>query len=282
MELMSAWIRLMATLDGLSRVKHQRGLSRGLVACALAAPLLVGGCTKTVETSYRISEGQKEVALALDGDVFRLTFFEMKQAVRLALAAPVGTKFVANGAKEYSLPLDVGQQQNVYFDVVSDGTLVDGKTLEPRRIEFRAEGYERPNALQQPSETRIWSKAPNNKPYTPKLLGVQYRYALGATQQSMELNLGNFRHDPKSHFLVQGKAATATLVLKAAPGEEFVFSPKAASLDIGDAVPADATKAREYRIQMQPGQAKDFSFWVAGQSQRVQAQIVSVQYTPAP
>ena len=242
----------------------------------------MAGCAKTTETSYRVAAGQKDVALALDSDVYRLTFFEMKQAVRLALSAPTGTKFVANGAKEYSLPLDVGQRQSVYFDVVSDGTLVKGKLVEARRIEFLAEGYERPNAQPLPSETRVWSKAPNNKPYTPTLLAVQYRYALAATQQSMELNLGNFRHDPKSQLFIQGKASSPTLVLKAAPGEDFVFSAKASSFDSGDTVPADATKAREYRIQMKPGQEKEFGFWVAGQSQRLQRQTVTVQYTPTP
>lgn len=277
---MTSWIRLMSTMDGLSKAKHQHSLTRGLFACAVAAPLLMAGCTQVTETSYRVAEGQKDVALALESDVYRLTFYEMKKAVRLALAAPVGTKFAANGAKEYSLPLDVGQRQSVYFDMVSDGSLVEGKPVEPRRIEFQAEGYERPNAKALPHETRIWSKSPNNKPYTPKLLSVQYRYALAATQQGMELNLGNFRSDPKSQFFVQGKVAFPVLVLKAAPGETFVFAPKASSWDNGDAVPKDATKAREYRIEMKPGKEKEFQFWMAGQNERVRSQTISVQYLP--
>lgn len=279
---MSAWLRLMATMNGVAQLKYQRGLSRGLLACAVAAPLLMSGCARTVEMSYRIPAGQKEVPLELQNDFYKLTFFEMKQAVKLNLQAPKGTTFLASGTSEYTLPLDVGQQQNVYLDVISDGSLVEGKPVLARRIEFLAEGYAKTNNLPQPSETRLWSKAPNNKPYTPHLLGVQYRYALAAAQQRMDLNLGNFRHDPKSHFLIQGASRTPTLVLYAAPGEEFVFSLKGKSFENGDSVPVDAIKTREYPIQMKSGHAAAFEFWVAGQGQRVRSQKVTVQYTPTP
>lgn len=183
--------------------------------------------------------------------------------------------------KKYRLPLDVGQRQNVYFDVQSDGTRVDGQPVKARRIEFLAQGLERPSANEQPFETRIWSKAPNNKPYTPRLLAVQYRYALGANQQSMELNMGNLRHDPESQLKVQGKVLAPTLLLRAAAGQTFVFAPKAASLDAGDRVPPDATFAKEYRIQMAPGQEKALNFWMA-EGGHVRPQRLTVQYSVAP
>ena len=268
----------MVTMDGLKKGKHQHALTRGLAACAMVAPLLMAGCTQTTETSYRLSVGQKDVALALASDFYRLTFFGMTQPVNLVLLAPSGTKFLANESKQFSLSLAVGQRQYVYFDVVSDGTLVKGKMLDARRIEFRAEGNDRPSALPQSFETRVWIQS--NKYPPSRFVSVQYRYALIAAQNSMELNLGNFRHDPKSQFIVQGKAALPTLVLKAAPGETFVFVEKPLSLDTGDTVPVGATRANEYRIQMKPGQEKELHFWIAAQDDRVHMQKISIQYLP--
>ena len=268
-------------MNGLRQVKHRQMLFKKLAACALAAPMLMVGCTKTNEASYRVLAGQREVPLALDSDVHKFTFFGMKQAIKLTLSAPLGTKFVASDAKTYSLPLAVGQQQKVYFDVVSDGSLVEGKRVDSKRVELLAEGYERVSSSPLPFETRIWSKAPNNKPYTPTLLSVQYRYALAATQTSMELNLGNFRNDPKSHFLVSGKSLNPILSLKAAPDEEFIFSP-GTSFRPFDSVPKNATKANEYRVRMAPGQEFTLNFWIAGRSQHVQPQTVTVQYTLSP
>lgn len=278
---MTAWIRLMATMDGLGALQRQNALKRGLFACAVAAPLLLTGCVRVTQASYTVAAGQKIVPMALDGDGYDLTFYGMKKAIDLDLTAPIGTTFVANGSKKYRLPLDVGQRQNVYFDVQSDGTLVEGKPVQARRIGFLAQGLERPSDKEQSFETRIWSKAPNNKPYTPRLLAVQYRYALAANQQSMELNIGNLRRDPESQLKVQGKAVAPTLLLRAAAGQTFVFSPKATSLDAGDRVPADATFAKEYRVQMAPGREQALNFWLA-EGGHVRPQRVTVQYSVAP
>lgn len=271
----------MATMDGLGALQRQNALKRGLFACAVAAPLLLSGCARVTQASYAVAAGQSIVPMVLNGDGYDLTFYGMKKAVDLELTSPPGTTFVANGSKKYRLSLDVGQRQNVYFDVQSDGTLVDGQPVKARRIEFLAQGLERPSAKEQPFETRIWSKAPNNKPYTPRLLAVQYRYALAANQQSMELNMGNLRHDPESQLKVQGKVFAPTLLLRAAAGQTFVFAPKAASLDAGDRVPSDATFAKEYRIQMAPGQEKALNFWMA-EGGHVRPQRVTVQYSVAP
>ncbi len=271
----------MATMDGLGGLQRQSALTRGLLACAMAAPLLLTGCIRTTQASYTVASGQKTVPLALDGDGYDLTFYGMKKSIDLALSAPTGTTFVANGAKTYTLPLDVGQRQNVYFDVQSDGTHVDGKPMKARRIGFLVQGLERPSEKEQSFETRIWSKSPNNKPYTPRLLAVQYRYALAANQQSMELNMGNLRRDPESQLKIQGNAPAPTILLRAATGQAFVFSPNAASLDTGNKIPPGATLAKEYRVQMAPGQEKALNFWMA-EGDRVRAQRVTVQYNLVP
>lgn len=270
---MSAWIRLMVTMKGLAENKPHP-FSRGLVAVALAAPLLMSGCSPT-EADYVVAKGQKEVPLTLDDDSYKLNFFDMKQTIHLGLVAPLGTKFLTNGAGKYSLPLEVGQSHNVYFDLVSDGTLVDGKPAKPRRIDFRVEGYERPSPQRLP-----WEREIRTGKHRQNLVAVQYYYKLATAQQGMEINVGNFRHDNNSQLFVEGNAKTPVLVLKAAPGEEFVFSEKAATFKVGDAVPSDSTKAREYRIQMDPTQVQAFTLWAADQSQRVQPQVFTVQYTP--
>lgn len=268
----------MATMDGLAQYKKPGLTPTSLAAFALAAPLLMSGCSRLVENDYRVAPGQKDIALALTGDAHKITFFEMKQGVNLTLTSPPGTLFAINKSNKYGMPLDVGQRQNVYFDVVSDGS--DPKmSKEPKRIDVDIEGYERPGRKEQEFETRVWSKSINNKPHTPTLLSVQYRYAMGAAK-TMGLNLGNFRHDPKSQFFVQGKQLSPVLVLQAPPGEKFVFAPKGVDFDRGDQAPVGTISAREYRIQLKPGQETTFNFWLAGQNERVRPQSISVQYTP--
>ena len=110
---------------------------------------------------------------------------------------------------------------------------------------------------------------------------MQYRYALAANQQSMELNMGNLRRDPESQLKIQGNAPAPTILLRAATGQAFVFSPNAASLDTGNKIPPGATLAKEYRVQMAPGQEKALNFWMA-EGDRVRAQRVTVQYNLVP
>lgn len=267
----------MATMNGVSQWKKPGLTPRGLAAFALAAPLLMSGCGRFVENDYSVAPGQKSVALALSADEHKVTLFGMQQKVQLSLTAPEGMLFAVNNTNTYAMPLDVGQRQNVYFDVVPDGKAKEPK--EAKRIVFDIEGYERPSRQEQAFEQRVWSKSPNNKPHTPKLLSVQYRYAMGSNK-TMGLNLGNFRHEPKSQFFVQGTQASPVLVVLAPPGEQFVFAPKGVDLDSGDPVPPGASNAREYRIQMKPGQETSLKFWLSGQSERVRAQSISVQYTP--
>lgn len=278
---MNPWINLMATLEGWREARKSTSLQRGMIACSLAAPLLLAGCAKLEEESYKVADGQKSVPFVLEADHYQWTFYGLRGPIELQLRAPEGTTFAANGQKTYALPLDIGQKQNVYFTVQSDGSLIDGKPAVARNITVDAEGYARSDARMQQGEKYIWSKAPNNKPYTPRLLAVQYYYGLGKQQRDMVLNMGTLRRDPYSQFNVQGAEPHPRLVLRAAAGQAFVFSPDATTFQPGDKVPRNITYANEYVLQMAPGQEQALTFWMA-ENGHLRSQRVAVSYALTP
>ena len=244
---------------------------------AVAGSLLVG-CVRQDTREFRVAVGQREVPMVLDASYNTWTFYALRQPIQLQLQAPPGLRFVANQQERYALPLAAGQREHLRFDLESNGTPVEGALVKPRQAELTVEGYERPDSQEQPFERRIWSKAMNNKPYTPRLVAVEYRYALTPQQKSMVLQLGNFRHDPVSQFRIQGTVAQLNVLLQAPPGESFVFAPGQSMVAHGQ-IPNGSTRATSYQVALKPGQEQSLVFWMANRNERLNRYNVELSYS---
>ena len=258
-----------------------RARQRVPVAAMIAAVAggLLAGCVRQETREFRVAEGQRDVPMVLDATHNVWTFYALRHPIQLQLQAPPGLRFANNHRERYTLPLAAGQREHLRFDLESNGTLVEGALVEPRSAVLTVEGYERPDQRQQPFERRIWTTAINNKPHTARLVSVEYRYALTPQQKTMVLQLGNFRNDPASQFRIQGSVAQPTVILKAPPGEAFVFAP-GQSLQAYEPVPKGATRAKEYRVELKPGFEQSLVFWMANRNERLNRYNVELSYMP--